>query len=227
MSKLEHIFFDLDHTLWDFDKNSRLTFQKILKLNSIQIDLDHFINAYLPINLKYWKQYREEKISQTTLRYQRLKETFEVLFIEVPDQTINQLSQDYIVNLTEFNYLIPGALDVLNYLMPKYKLHIITNGFENVQEKKLIKSKLQHYFKTVTNAEMAGVKKPNAKIFKMALNLAQASPKQSVMIGDSLEADIEGALANGMAAIYYNYHQTEIKNNRKVIHHLLELKTLL
>lgn len=227
MSNIEHVFFDLDHTLWDFDKNSRFAFEKVLKINKIEVDLVHFLDYYVPINLKYWKLYREEKINQTTLRYTRLKETFNALLITVSDEKINQLSKDYITYLTQFNHLLEGSKEILEYLTPKYKLHIITNGFQQIQDKKLKNSKLYHYFKTVTNPEMAGVKKPNPKIFNMALNLAGANPKNSIMIGDSFEADVEGALATGMAAIYYNYHNTELSKNIKHINHLLELKDIL
>jgi len=227
MTKIEHVFFDLDHTLWDFDKNSKLTFDKIFKLNAIKVDLNSFISHYIPINLKYWKLYREEKVTQTYLRYHRLKETFDALSIDVSDEKIHQLSKDYIIYLSEFNHLLDGAKAILEYLKPNYKLHIITNGFQDVQNKKLKKSKLYNYFTTITNSEMAGVKKPNAKIFNMALDLAAANPKNSIMIGDNFEADIQGAIAIGMTAICYNYHKVNLDKNIKQIDHLLELKDTL
>ena len=227
MNNKEHVFFDLDHTLWDFDKNSKLAFKKILKQNAIEVDLEHFFKYYAPINLKYWKLYREEKIDQTKLRYNRLKETFEGLSMAISDKKINQLSQDYITHLTQFNYLLSGTYEILEYLKPKYKLHIITNGVQKIQDEKLKKSKLTNYFHTVTNSEMAGVKKPNPIIFNMALGLANANPETSIMIGDSFEADIQGALNVGMAAICYNYHNTSLAKNIKSIHHLLELKNIL
>ncbi len=227
MSNIEHVFFDLDHTLWDFDKNSKLAFEKILKLNVVNVDLDHFLEHYVPINLKYWKLYREEKVNQTNLRYNRLKDTFNAVSVSVSDEKINKLSQDYMTYLTHFNYLLEGTQEILEYLKPRYKLHIITNGFQEAQDKKIEKSKLSHYFETITNSEMAGVKKPNPKIFNMALEFAKTNPEKSIMIGDNFEADVQGALDVGMAAICYNYHNIKLEENIKSISHLLELKHIL
>jgi len=227
MTNIEHVFFDLDHTLWDFDKNSKLTFGKILKLNDIETDLNEFITHYEPINLKYWKLYRDEKVNQIDLRYNRLKETFDALSISISDDKIHQLSGDYITYLSHFNHLLEGTRDILEYLAPKYKLHIITNGFQHVQNRKLKVSKLYSYFKTITNSEMAGVKKPNPKIFNMALDLAEATPENSVMIGDNFEADVLGAMAVGMTAICYNCHDMKLEKNITKVNHLSELKNIL
>ena len=168
----KHIFFDLDHTLWDFDKNSSFTFKKLFNLYDININLKSFLKVYEPINLKYWKLYREDKIDKVNLRFFRLKDTFDVLEIDISDSIINDLSDDYIKFLPTFNYLIMGSLDILKYLHPKYKLHIITNGFQEVQRGKLKKSGISNFFDTVTNSEMVGVKKPNRKIFDHALSAA-------------------------------------------------------
>lgn len=227
MNKIEHVFFDLDHTLWDFDKNSRLTFNKIFKSNAVDVNLNHFLEHYEPINLKYWKLYRNEEVTQLDLRYSRLKDTFDAIGLSVSDTLINKLLEDYIIHLTDFNHLFDGTFEVLDYLKSKYKLHIITNGFKEPQDIKLKKSNLLNYFKTVTNSDMAGVKKPNPKIFNMALELANANPENSIMIGDSLEADVQGALNVGLQAICYNYHKIKLEKNIKSIDHLLELKTML
>lgn len=175
LDNISHIFFDLDHTLWDFDKNSGLTFDKIFQINDIDVNLKKFLEIYEPINLNYWKLYREEKIDKESLRYKRLSDTFNILNIEVKSRVINKLSEDYIEHLCTFNHLFDGTIEILEYLMPKYQLHIITNGFKEVQQGKLNNSNIQHYFKTVTNSEMAGVKKPNPKIFNHALLLAKAN----------------------------------------------------
>ena len=116
----KHIFFDLDHTLWDFDKNSSFTFKKLFNLYDININLKSFLKVYEPINLKYWKLYREDKIDKVNLRFFRLKDTFDVLEIDISDSIINDLSDDYIKFLPTFNYLIMGSLDILKYLHPKY-----------------------------------------------------------------------------------------------------------
>jgi len=225
--KLNHIsdiFFDLDHTLWDFDKNSALTFEKIFSINSVDIPLAFFLKHYEPINLSYWKLFREERIDKASLRYGRLFDTFEAIDIKVHDDLIHQLSEDYITYLSSYNHLFDGTIEILQYLEPKYNLHIITNGFQEVQHGKLEKSNIQNYFKTITNSEMVGVKKPNPLIFNHALEVAKASKHRSIMIGDNYEADILGALNIGLDAICFNYHKVDLEQNIKCVDKLLDLK---
>ncbi|WP_055446745.1 YjjG family noncanonical pyrimidine nucleotidase [Lacinutrix mariniflava] len=226
-TKITDVFFDLDHTLWDFDKNSALTFDIIFKKNNVVIDLDRFSEIYRPINLKYWKLYREEKVSKSNLRYGRLKESFDALEIIVEDNVINQLSIDYIDYLTAYNHVFEGTIEILDYLKSKYKLHIITNGFKEVQQSKLEKSNIAHYFDTVTSSEAVGVKKPNPKVFNHALKMANITKEYGIMIGDNYEADILGALNIGMDAICYNYHNVDLENEIKEVKHLLDLKKYL
>ena len=224
----EHIFFDLDHTLWDFEKNSALTFQEILSASNISIDIDEFLHTYVPINLKYWKKYREEKILKKELKYIRLKETFDQLQFSVDDQTIDHLSDQYILKLPNYNHLFEGTIEILEYLKEKYKLHIITNGFEEVQNKKMKKSGILHFFDHIITSESVGVKKPNPKVFEYALNKAKTNASSSVMIGDNLEADISGAINCGMEAIHFNSEKTpQIPDHITSINHLLEIKKYL
>src|SRR5690606_11537653 len=129
----------------------------------------------------------------------------------------------FITNLTRHNHVFHGAYDALDYLKTKYRLHIITNGPEKVQEQKLKNSKLDHYFKTITNSEKSGVKKPHPNIFKHALQLAETSPEQSVMIGDSLSADISGALGVGMNVIWFNEFRKTTDLKVTEIHQLNEI----
>ena len=227
IANIKDVFFDLDHTLWDFDKNSALTFKKIFESNKIAIDLNSFLKVYEPLNLSYWKLYREEKIDKPNLRFGRLYDTFKALNIEMTDEIINKLSEDYIANLTTFNHLFDHAVDILDYLSPNYNLHIITNGFKEVQFGKLSKANIDHYFETITNSEMVGVKKPNPIIFNHALKLANANPQESIMIGDNYEADILGALNVGFDAICFNYHNEELDSNIKQVDHLIEIKNFL
>ncbi len=225
--KIRHVFFDLDHTLWDFDKNSGLTFEKIFKLNGLEVELSTFLEVYEPINLNYWKLYREEKVTKSALRYGRLKDAFNAINVDVEDDMINHLSVAYIDYLTTFNHLFEGALDILNYLRDKYELHIITNGFEEAQERKMHNSNIRNYFKTITNSEMVGVKKPNPRIFNFALDSANANPDESVMIGDSLEADIEGAHNIGMETIYFDYRNLNNSNGYKRVTTLKSIENYL
>jgi len=227
INNIKHVFFDLDHTLWDFDKNSALTFQKIFYSHKVDVNIVEFLKVYEPINLKYWKLYREEQIDKESLRYGRLKDAFNELSYLVDDELIHLLSVDYIENLSFFNHLFEGTVDLLNYLHPKYELHIITNGFEEVQLRKMTSSNITHYFKTITNSEMAGVKKPNPIIFHHALKVANAKPNESIMIGDNYEADILGALNVGYDAIFFNYNNETIDFKIKQVRDLLEIKMYL
>jgi len=221
------VFFDLDHTLWDFEKNSALTFERILKENNIDVSLDDFLTIYIPLNYSYWKLYREEKISKEELRYGRLKNTFETLTYKIEDEQINALALDYIKHLSNQNFLFNNTREILEYLKIKYRLHIITNGFEEVQEKKLINAKIHSFFNHIINSEMVGVKKPNPIIFEFALKKANVQAKHSIMIGDSLEADVIGALEVGMHAIHFNSAKGKLHNHAAIIHDLIEIKQFL
>lgn len=227
MKHITDIFFDLDHTLWDFEKNSALAFEKVLNKHNINVDLAEFLVHYVPLNLKYWELYRKEEVTQTQLRYGRLKDTFDLLKYEIDDEKIDVLSKEYIHYLPQYNHLFDGTIEVLDYLNDKYNLHIITNGFQEVQAGKMKNSNIEQYFKTITNSEMAGVKKPNAKIFEFALSLANAKKEHSIMIGDCIEADVQGALDFGIDAIHFNEHNLTIPNHIKQVSHLIELKKYL
>ncbi|WP_370391859.1 YjjG family noncanonical pyrimidine nucleotidase [uncultured Winogradskyella sp.] len=224
---IKHIFFDLDHTLWDFDKNSKLTFEQIFKIHGLSLEIDTFIEVYEPINLNYWKLYREERVTKADLRYGRLKETFDAINIVVEDDVIHKLSVSYIDYLTTYNHLFEGTRDILNYLSDKYHLHIITNGFEEAQERKLKNAEIRHYFKTITNSEMVGVKKPNPRIFNFALEQASAVASESIMIGDSLEADIQGAHNVGIDGILFCSYDDYATAKVKKIKQLKDLKQFL
>lgn len=224
---IKHVFFDLDHTLWDFDKNSALTFEKIFELHKVNVDVETFLNVYEQINFDYWKLYREERIDKESLRYGRLKDSFDLIKVSVSDDLIYKLSEDYINYLTTFNHLFDGTIELLEYLLPNYDLHIITNGFEEAQLKKMNTSQITTYFKTITNSEMAGVKKPNPIIFNHALEVAKAKPQESIMIGDNYEADILGAMDVGFDAIFFNYHDHVPDRDIPVVKNLLEIKMYL
>lgn len=226
-SKITDIFFDLDHTLWDFDVNSELAFATIFKKDYPTIAVADFIEKYIPINQACWKLYQYDKITHAELRYNRLKHTFDALEYAVSDIQIESIAQEYIELLPQNNSLFDGTFEVLEYLGKKYKLHIITNGFAEVQQKKINNSNIAGFFKTITNSEMAGVKKPNPIIFEYALDLAKANKENSIMIGDCLEADVQGALNAGLDAIFFNDKKIKVQDNIKQVTHLLELKKYL
>ncbi|MEE9348557.1 MAG: YjjG family noncanonical pyrimidine nucleotidase [Flavobacteriaceae bacterium] len=212
---IKHVFFDLDHTLWDFDKNSKRTYAYIFEKNHINVNINVFDKVYKPINHRYWKLYREEKVTQKELKYGRLKDTFDALNYKISNEVITVLGKEYLENLSNYNALFKGTIELLDYLKSKYILHIVTNGFSEIQEAKLKKSGIFSYFDEVITSEFVQVKKPNPKIFFYALQQAKAYTYESVMIGDNLEADILGAINTGIKAIHCNF--TDDKSHEKII----------
>jgi len=225
-SKITDVFFDLDHTLYDFDKNSAHTFNDVFKELGLK-GTENFMIQFKPINDYYWSRFAKEEITQDFLRYGRLKDTFDAINVKITDDHIYHIADYFINNLADYNHVFEGTYEALDYLKDKYRLHIITNGPEKVQELKLTNSKLDHYFETVTNSEKAGVKKPNPKIFEYALNAANTNPMKSLMIGDNIEADIIGAQQVGMNVIHFNEYQIKNDYNFTEINKLTELKNLL
>ncbi|MFV0540499.1 MAG: YjjG family noncanonical pyrimidine nucleotidase [Aestuariibaculum sp.] len=227
INKITDVFFDLDHTLWDFSRNSALAFEKIFKINHVQIDLTLFLAYYETINFNYWSLYRHKKIDKETLRFGRLNDTFNAVHFPLDKELVEKLSNDYINHLTDNNFLYENAIEILEYLKPKYSLHILSNGFEYIQNKKLKNSNIHHYFSTVTNGESVGVKKPNPLIFNYALQQAKTTANKSIMIGDGYEPDIQGALGVGMDVIFFDEFNSHETLGIKKINNLIELKTLL
>ncbi len=224
MRNIKHIFFDLDHTLWDFDKNSEMAFAEIFKNKFPKIEISNFIEKYMPINQECWRLYQADKMTHEELRYQRLKQSFEAINFEISDEKIDFVADKYLELLPQNNFLFEGCFEILDYLKPKYNLHIITNGFAKVQELKMKNSGLFHYFQTITNSETAGAKKPNPKIFEQSLKVAAAKKQNSIMIGDSWEADVLGAVNFGIDAIYFTENGEQNNENILQINSLLALK---
>ncbi len=221
------IFFDLDHTLWDFDRNSLLAFERVFKNHKVELELESFMKVYEPINFEYWKHFREERVSKQELRRGRLIDTFKAFERSYPIEIIDEIATSYIDELPIDNHLFDGTVELLEYLHKKYSLHIITNGFEEVQHLKLRNSGIDTFFKTVTTSEEAGVKKPNPVIFKTALSKAMIEPHKSFMIGDTFEADILGAEAVGMHTLFYNYRKEILPEKYLIVNELSEIKKFL
>jgi putative hydrolase of the HAD superfamily len=222
----KHIFFDLDHTLWDFDKNSEVAFDFIFKKYNFPFSTNDFLIHYIPLNQYYWKLYQANQITIDVLRFNRLNDVFEKLNHLVEKEIIDQLSEKYIENLPKSNFLFEDTFEILEYLQSKYTLHIITNGFHHVQNKKMKNARLDTYFISVTNSELAGQKKPHPSIFEYALSLAKATKAESIMIGESLEADIQGAIDFGIDAIHFNQQNVKADNKVFQINKLIELKNI-
>ncbi len=221
------VFFDLDHTLWDFEKNSALAFKQVIEELNLPFSVDDFLTYYVEINNIYWDKYSLNQITQDELRVGRISDTFSKLNYVSSLEEILEVGNRYLKYLPNHNYLFDGAIELLDYLQLKYKLHIITNGFSVVQEQKLKNSGIFNYFQSVTDSELAGVKKPDSKIFEFALDTANASIEKSIMIGDNLIADIQGAQNIGMDVIFYNEHYKKVDASIVQVNHLLEIKNLL
>jgi putative hydrolase of the HAD superfamily len=222
--KIKHIFFDLDHTLWDFDRNSKLAFEALFHQYNIDIDLTKFLAIYEPINYAYWAKFRVEEISKLDLRRGRLSDSFAHFELIFSEAELDAMAEAYIEELPKNNHLFDGVIQTLDELKPKYELHIITNGFHGVQHNKLQKSGLMPYFSSVTTSEEVGLKKPNPVIFQKALEKAQAKPQESLMVGDTFEADILGAEAVGMYTLFYNYWAVDVPSHYNIIGNIHEIK---
>jgi len=228
MNNIKHIFFDLDHTLWHFEKNSSLTFDFLLNKYNINVGLQSFLKIYMPINFSLWNLYRDDKITKEYLRHNRLKSTFEKLNINIKPSVIDNISDDYVKHLPDNNFLLKDAITVLDYLFKKYTLHIITNGFTEVQNTKIINSNLKKYFTCIIDSETVGVKKPHSKIFQYAYDVSKATNKnQCLMIGDNYEADVMGAINNGFKAIHLNSNNENLHEDSIIINDLISLKEIL
>ena len=224
---IRDVFFDLDHTLWDFEKNSALAFAHIFGNLGITANLEDYLRIYVPVNHEYWEKYRKDEISHEELRFGRFRKAFDILGYPISDEDVVAVSSEYIKCLPDNNHLFDGTFEILDYLKQKYNLHIITNGFHEVQARKIANSGLGHYFSTVTNSESAGVKKPNPLIFEHALSLAGTTKEQSIMIGDCIDADVRGALNCGMDAIFFCQDPAVGHEGIKRISNLNEIKKYL
>jgi putative hydrolase of the HAD superfamily len=208
IKEYKHIFFDLDRTLWDFERNSNETFLDIHRKYDLKnkgvTDFDHFMDVYHKINLELWDHYRKGEIKKEVLNVKRFALTLDSFGID--DETLSEnIARDYVAISPTKQHLFPGTINLLEYLYVKYPLYIITNGFEEVQHRKLEISGLGKYFKGVITSEDAGFKKPDVNIFKYACAVAGAIPEESIMIGDDPEVDIMGAREAGMDQLLVDY----------------------
>lgn len=206
--KYEHVFFDLDHTLWDFDTNSRETLFDLyheLELVARGIEtFDEFHNTYHHYNQIFWDRFRKGFINREELRWKRMWRT--LVDFKIADENLaRDMSERYLEILPTKKNLFHDTLEILNYLEAKgYPMHLITNGFEKTQHAKMKHSGITHYFTEVITSEAAGIMKPHVAIFEYALQKTGARADNAVMIGDTLDADILGANNAGIDTVYFN-----------------------
>ncbi len=231
MKGIEHVFFDLDRTLWDFEKNSEATlkelFAELLLGEKLGVPDHVFIHEYKRINDIFWEDYRNGIIQKEELRYARFETALK--FFGYSDRALaTDMGEKYIWRSPRKTSLVDGAIEVLEYLRPRYQLHIITNGFEEVQHIKMSSTGLDQYFTHIITSESAGAKKPSPLIFEHAQHLAGATPGNSMMIGDHMEADVQGALNMGWKAVLFEPAMPRTTEADFIhIHQLSELTVLL
>ena len=226
------LFFDLDHTLWDFETNSKETIQELYTTHRLAdlgiVDFDGFYSTYSAHNHRLWDRYTKGFIKQEELRWKRVY--LSLLDFKVANEPLaKQMSQAYLEILPNKKHLFPYTIEILEYLKQKdYKMHLITNGFESVQFKKIKNSGLQDYFIEVITSEASNSLKPQKEIFEYALKNANASVDKSIMIGDNESADIQGGINIGMDTIFVNHIQVvPTVPATYTITHLKELENIL
>jgi YjjG family noncanonical pyrimidine nucleotidase len=226
-----HIFFDLDHTLWDYNRNCEETLFEIyesFQLQTLGIETSQILTNQFHIeNDRLWQLYDSRQISADELRFRRFRDIFTAFGIK--DLSIcDSLHETYMAISPNKPHLMEGTLEILKYLKPKYQLHIITNGIVDNQSKKMKAAGIDGYFKNVICSQKANARKPEKAIFEYALNISQTTAEQAIMIGDNYEVDIVGAINAGMDAIHFcNDEKKQINYDKTMIKHLLELKQIL
>jgi putative hydrolase of the HAD superfamily len=221
-----HLFFDLDHTLWDVESNSRETISEIFdkyKLHSSIPSFEEFYTFYKKLNDELWDLYSQEKITKEKLRFRRFHDSFH--HFGVNDYSLsNWAANDFVTVCSTKTNVVQYTHEVLEYLQKKYDLHIITNGFEESQHTKLKHSNLKKYFKEIITSEKAGFKKPDKRIFEYSLEITGSKKHEAIMIGDNLTTDIIGARGAGIDQVFFNTEK--IKHTEKVSREIHSLKQL-
>jgi putative hydrolase of the HAD superfamily len=230
--KIQHIFFDLDNTLWDHRRNAYLTLKFIFETQQVslqyKLDFEEFHQEYFTINERLWEQIRDGEIDKEYLRKHRFYDSF--LFFDIDDFELAQtFESQFLDQILQYNDLVEGAFELLEYLSEKgYILHILSNGFEEVTYRKCELSGIKNYFKTITSADEINIRKPQPEIYQYALEKADAKKEESMMIGDDWIADVEGGKSFGLKVVFFdvfndNFDAEEVM----VIKKLLELKEIL
>lgn len=229
--KYKCVFFDLDHTLWDYEKNAEETLRELYEsFNLLSYGIPDSASLYQrfkTVNLALWDLYDRNLCDQAHIRTQRFKQILDHFSVGDIDLS-ERLSVNYLDICPTKNHLIPHAQDVLDYLAGRYEMTVVTNGFEEIQNIKLSSGNLHRYFRHIVTSQRAGYKKPSGKIFEFAMNANGVKSHETVMIGDNLVTDIGGARGAQIDTIFLNRDQV---NHSEVINHeitcLSELKNIL
>jgi len=207
LKQYQHIFFDLDHTLWDFETNCRKTLLQLYDDYALAdfklFSQDDFYKKYRYINHRYWTLFAMGKVTQDELRKGRFEQTFVKLGVK-RNQIPADIGEAFLELCPQQSAVFPFTHEVLQYLKQKYKLHIITNGFSDVQHIKMASAGIDVYFEEVITSSCINIQKPDKRIFLHALERANTTKEQSLMVGDNLEADVLGAKAAGLDQVFFN-----------------------
>ena len=230
--KYKHLFFDLDHTLWDFERNSSESLEEIYHRFSLANygvnSIGQFTKSFLRINTELWNAFDQGTLHHSYIRENRFRMVFAELGISCPD-IHEEIGELYLSTLPDKKHLLAGALDVLNYTKSVgYRMHIVSNGFSDIQAKKIASSQISQFFENVITFESANSKKPDPGIFAYAVEVTNSTKEECIMIGDNWVADIMGAKQFGLDTIYYNPAGLIFEEKPTFdIRHLDELKSIL
>lgn len=229
MKNYKHIFFDLDHTLWDFETNCAQTLEELFEhyqFSKLGFTANDLIEKYNVVNYRMWYDFNRGKINKEEIRKTRFQQTFIELSID-PNLVPDTINEKFLQICPAKGNVMPYTHEVLEYLSKKYTLHIITNGFKETQSVKISTSNLSNYFQEIVNAEICGFAKPDKKIFDYALTKAKAINHNSLMIGDDLFTDVGGARNAGIDQVYYNpkdaSHEEQVTYEIKCLSELYKL----
>lgn len=204
--KYKSLFIDLDDTLWDTDANMRQSLSELYEQHQMEKYFDsfeQFDRLYTPHNHNLWSQYHQGEIKKEFLMAERFVYPFSQVGYDIDRVYARQLNDEFMLNTTTKTKLVSGAIELLDYLAVNYKMYILSNGFEEVQYKKLANSGIDKYFDKVILSDQVGYNKPHPKIFDFALKSTNSRKKESIMIGDNFDTDITGAKNSNMDQIFF------------------------
>lgn len=231
MKQYKCIFFDLDHTLWDYEANSCDTLLELFNTHSLQqcgvVDCESFQRQFKKVNTELWELFDRGLITSEVIREKRFRQILEH-FNAYDEQLCETLSVEYLHNCPKKSNLIPHAIEILEYLRQNYELTVVTNGFDEIQQLKLASGNLHRFFKHIVTSQKAGHRKPAPGIFEYAMKINHIVPEQAIMIGDNLLTDIAGAHNASIDTVFFNpenvVHDVKVKHE---ITSLAELQNIL
>lgn len=225
--KYKTVFFDLDHTLWDFEKNSKITLQELYDSHFLEskgvTSFSTFYETFVFVNGDLWDQYDKGLITSEVIRAERFKRILANFEVENA-ALVEVLSYEYLFSCPRKSHLLPDAVETLDYLKGRYSLSVITNGFDEIQQIKLSSSNLSHYFDHIVTSQKAGYKKPAREIFDYALELHLHKAHEAIMIGDNLLTDIAGAKNAAIDTVFFN--PTKLEHQEEITHEVTVLSEL-